>query len=93
MNLRDTAKGESQMAIVREEAGLDIGDFTGQPLSMGKGNHSVVFAVHEQNRNSNLTQFETPGRHECELIIDIAVPSLADSLPNTAEHEIGKVGG
>ena len=91
MNLRDTASGESEMTIVRQEPSLDIGDFPGQPLSVGKGNHSVMLAVHEQNRNSNLTQFETPGRGECDVIINNAIPSLPDSLTNTAEREIGKV--
>jgi hypothetical protein len=39
MNLRDTAKVESYMTIVGQEPSLDIRDFAGQPLSVGKGNH------------------------------------------------------
>lgn len=92
MNLGDTANGESKMTIVSQEPSIDIGDFTGQPLSVGNGNHSVLLAVHEQNRNSNLTQFETPRRDVCDVIINNAIPSLPDSLTNTAEHKIGKVG-
>jgi len=68
------------MTIVRQEPSLDVGDFAGQPLSVRDGNHSVLPAVHEQNRNSNLTQLEAPGRHECDFINNNAIPSLSNTL-------------
>jgi hypothetical protein len=46
--------------------------------------------VHEQNRNANLVQFETPRREGCDVIINNAVSLLPDSFANSAEHEIGK---
>ncbi len=78
------------MTIASREPGIDIGDFTGQPLPVGNGHHSVLLAVHEQHRNAKLTQVETPGHNECDVIINNAIPSLPDSLMNAAEHEIGK---
>ena len=54
MNLRDSASRESKMTVVSQEPRIDIGDFTGQPLSMGKGNHSVLLAVHEQDRDPDI---------------------------------------
>ena len=79
------------MTIVRQEPGIDIGDLAGQPLSVRKGNDSILPAVHKQNRNLNPAQFETPGLHECDFIINNAIPSLPDTLTNTADYEMGKV--
>lgn len=93
MNLRDTTDVESKMTVVGQEPSLDIRDFAGQPLCVGNGNHSVLFAVHEHHGNSNLTQFDPPGCDECDFIINHAIPSPPASLTNTAEHEIGKACG
>ena len=47
MNLRDAAQGDSKMTILRQEPGLDIWDFTGQPLGMRNGNKPISLAMHE----------------------------------------------
>jgi hypothetical protein len=48
---------DRQIPIVRQESSIDIGDFTGEPLPVRNRNHLVVFAVHDQNGDANLTQF------------------------------------
>ncbi len=92
MDFRDTPKRKSQMTVVRQEPRLDIGDFACQPLPVRDGNHLVMLAVHEQNGNSNLTQFETPRSDKRDVIIDAPVSALTNSLVNGAEHKTRKVG-
>jgi hypothetical protein len=47
--------------------------------------------VHQQHRNSNLTQFEIPGCGEGDVIIDPAIPALLDSLAKTIEQVGGEI--
>lgn len=81
------------MTIVRQESSLGMGNFAGQPLCVRAGYHEVLPAMHEQNRNPNLTQFKTPRPEVGDVIINHAIPSLPDSIVNTADYEIGKVCG
>src|SRR6266699_2807444 len=93
MDLRDTEKRDSDMAVIRQQPVLGPGDVTGQPLSMRKGNHEVSSAVHYQDGNLDLDQFESPGFDESHLIINRASPALPTSITNGAQHKIGKVRG
>ena len=93
MDLRKTTKDEREMTLVSQEPRIDIGELAGKPFPVGARNKSVLLTVHQQYRNVDLTQVETPWRRERDTIVDPAISTLPAPLTHIVKHEFSIVFG
>ena len=80
VHLGDAAGQQGQVAVVVEQPGLDAGDVRGKPLAVAERHELVLPAVHEQDRDGDGGQVETPRAAVRHAIVPPALDARGQAL-------------
>jgi hypothetical protein len=79
---------ERQVPVLIEQPGFDTRDLCGQPLAVLERNELVLPAVHEQNRNRDIGQLESPRAAQLSaVVIPVSLGGSDPGLPNVPREK------